>query len=132
MQLVERCALPQTVPALLDAAVDRFVERPALVFFDDKRTLSYGALRELSCRLANGLAQCGLAKGMRVGVMLGNRAEFPITWLAIARLGAVMVPINPSYTPRELAYVLSDSSASTLVIEDASLPTLEQWRRLLG
>ena len=126
MQLVEGCTLPQTVPALLDAAVDRFVERPALVFFDDKRTLSYGALRELSCRLANGLAQCGLAKGMRVGVMLGNRPEFPITWLAIARLGAVMVPINPSYTPRELTYVLSDSSASTLVIEDASLPTLDQ------
>ena len=36
---------------------------------------------------------------MRVGVMLGNCAEFPITWLAIARLGAVMVPINPELHP---------------------------------
>jgi acyl-CoA synthetase (AMP-forming)/AMP-acid ligase II len=126
MRVVEGRVLPETVPALLDAAVDRFAERPALVFFDDECTLTYGVLGELSCRLANGLAHCGVGKGMRIGVMLGNRAEFPITWIAIARLGAVMVPINPSYTSRELAYVLSDSDASAIVIEDTALPTLAQ------
>jgi len=128
MRLVEVCALPQTVPALLDQAADRFAERPALVFFDDDDTLTYARLREVSCRLANGLSHCGLSKGTRVGVMLGNRSEFPISWLAIARIGAIMVPINPSYTPRELEYVLSDSSASALVIDDTCLPTLSQSR----
>ncbi|MGD0187965.1 MAG: class I adenylate-forming enzyme family protein [Roseiarcus sp.] len=124
MRTVEGCLLPETVPALVDAAADRFAERPVLVFFDDERTLSYASLRELSCRLANGLAHGGLGKGMRVGVMLGNRAEFPVTWLALARIGAVMVPINPSYTPRELGYVLTDSGTSALVIEQGLLPTL--------
>lgn len=124
MRLVEGCALPASVPAFVDAAAARFAERPVLVFFEDGRTVSYAELQELSCRLANGLAALGIGKGARVGVMLGNRAEFPITWIALARIGAVMVPINPSYTARELAYVLIDSGASALVLEEECLPTL--------
>jgi len=120
--------LPQTVPALLDQAADRFAEHPALVFFDDDDALTYARLREVSCRLANGLSHFGLSKGARVGVMLGNRSEFAISWLAIARIGAIMVPINPNYTPRELEYVLSDSGASALVIEDTCLPIFAQCR----
>jgi crotonobetaine/carnitine-CoA ligase len=77
----------ETVQALLDAAVDHFAERPA-IFFDHDRTLTYATLSKLSCRLANGLGRLGLGKGMPVGVMLGNRVEFPITWIALARIGA--------------------------------------------
>lgn len=124
MRLVESCELPETVPDLVDHAAARYAERPVLVFFDDRRTVGYAELRESSCRLANGFAALGMRKGSRVGVMLGNRSEFPITWIALARLGAVMVPINPTYTPRELAYVLTDSAADALVIEDSFLPTL--------
>ena len=69
MHLVEGCSLPETVPALLDAAADRYSERPALIFFEDDVMLSYGALRELTCRLANGLEQIGVVKGTRVGVI---------------------------------------------------------------
>jgi acyl-CoA synthetase (AMP-forming)/AMP-acid ligase II len=126
MRLVEQCTLPETVPVLLDDAAERYAERPALVFFDDDVTLTYATLRDLTCQLANSLERLGIRKGDRIGVMLGNRAEFPISWVAIARIGAVIVPINPSYTARELSYVLNDSGASTLIIEDEFLPILGQ------
>lgn len=58
--------------------------------------------------------------------MLPNVPEFPTTWLALARLGAVMVPINIGYTARELHYVLTDSEASFLVIDASCLATLDQ------
>jgi len=124
MRLVESSALPETVHELVDGACARYAERPLLVFFEDKRTLTYSELREITCRLANGLAAFGLKKGARIGVMMSNRVEFPITWIALARLGAIMVPINPTYTARELAYVLNDSGAVALVIEDECLPKL--------
>jgi crotonobetaine/carnitine-CoA ligase len=56
--------------------------------------------------------------------MLPNIVEMPITWLALATLGAVMVPINVRYTAHELAYVLTDSNASHLVIHDSFSPLL--------
>jgi crotonobetaine/carnitine-CoA ligase len=51
-----------------------------------------------------------------VAIMLPNVEEFPITWLALARLGAVAVPINVNYTGREVEYVLSNSKTKHLVI----------------
>ncbi|HEY8383771.1 MAG TPA: class I adenylate-forming enzyme family protein [Microvirga sp.] len=120
---VKRCILPETVPDLVDASAQRFAERTAVVFFEDGVALTYAALAERTCRIANGLRAIGVAKGMRVGVMLSNRVEFPLTWIALGRLGAVMVPINPFYTARELAYVLEDSGAGALVIDVACLPT---------
>jgi crotonobetaine/carnitine-CoA ligase len=57
--------------------------------------------------------------------MIPNLPEFPITWLAISRLGAVMVPVNVTYTPRELEYVVTDAAASHLVIHDTFMPVLD-------
>src|SRR5262249_15458065 len=71
-------------------------------------------------RLASSLHRLGVRKGTHVAVALPNVAAFPITWLALACLGAVMVPVNIRYTPAELGYVLSDSDTAFLVI-DASL-----------
>src|SRR5204863_1107107 len=75
-------------------------------------------------RLAAGLARAGIRKGSHVGVMLPNVAALPTTWLALARLGAVMVPINIGYTPREMGYVVGDSEAEFLVIDEDRLDTL--------
>ena len=123
---IEAEPLPRNLGELLDAAADGNEEAPALHFFDQSDTpLSYGELRAKVNRVANGLAQRGVGRGVHVGVMLPNVVEFPITWLALARLGAVMIPINIAYTPRELEYVLADGEAQFLVIHADLLPT---WR----
>jgi acyl-CoA synthetase (AMP-forming)/AMP-acid ligase II len=126
MNAVEACTLPETVPDLLDSATNRYGERIALNFFEDDISVTYQTLRDLTCRVADGFTKMGITKGDRVAVMLSNRLEFAVSWIAIGRIGAIMVPINPNYTPRELLYVLNDSGALALVIEDSFLPTLTE------
>ena len=125
MREIERTPLPANVGALLDDAAERRGDRPFLVFFDDDDTLTYADVALLVRDAAGALAAVGVAAGTRVGVMLPTSRTWPITWLALARLGAVTVPINFNYTPRELAYTLDDSDASHLVIHRDYVTVLE-------
>lgn len=67
---------------------------------------------------------------MHVGVLLENVVEFLVTWLALARMGAVMVPINPRYTPTELNYVITDAQIGHLVIGAVSVEKIDEVRQL--
>lgn len=131
---IEQEPLPPNVLALLETAAAAAPDAPALHFIEMDRELSYAELLGKVRRLANGLSEVGVVRGSHVGVMLPNVPEMPITWLALAAIGAVMVPINTRYTEYELHYVLTDSEASHLVIHSdfagllggisTSLPTL--------
>src|SRR5262249_45836584 len=90
----------------------------------DGEQLSYAALCRRVNQLANGLSRRGIGQGTHVGVMLPNISALPVTWLAIARLGAVMVPLNIAYTARELDYVVNNGDVEWLMIESTQLPTL--------
>ena len=125
MRVIERTPLPANVGALLDDAAERWGDRPFLVFFDDDDTLGYAEVARLVRDTAGALAAIGVGVGTHVGVMLPTERTWPITWLALARLGAVTVPINYSYTPRELAYMLDDSDVSHLVIHRDYLAIFE-------
>ena len=115
---------------LLESAAAEHGEKP--LFFFEGEPVSYGDVDRRVNRVANGLRALGVGKGDRVGVMLPNSVEFPVTWLAIAKLGAVMVPINTRYQEHDLAYILSDSQAGTIVIHDEFLPVLELARSRAG
>lgn len=94
-------------------------------WFDDNVTYTYRDLDTNADRLASSLLAHGVRKGTHVAVMLPNVAAFPITWIALGRIGAVMVPVNVTYTPHELNFVLEDSDAQFLVIDNELLPVLE-------
>jgi crotonobetaine/carnitine-CoA ligase len=81
--------------------------------------------------VANALKEIGIAKRDRVSVMLPNGFEFPITWLACAKLGAVLVPTNINYKKNDLEYILSDSEATTIVIHQDCLPVLAEVKPML-
>jgi acyl-CoA synthetase (AMP-forming)/AMP-acid ligase II len=121
---IENEPLPPNVAALLDDAATETPDRTALDFFEAGDRLSYDELRRRVNRLANGMARRGIGKGAHIGVMLPNVSALPITWLALARLGAVMVPMNIAYTPREMDYVIVDGDVDWLVIDHACLPQL--------
>ena len=121
----EREPMPESMASLLDAAAARFADRPAFVFFETGEELSFRALGERAGRLAAALGGLGAAKGTHVAVMVPNGPAFPVTWLALARLGAVMIPVNNRYTARELGYVLTDGDADFLVIHRDYLATLD-------
>lgn len=113
---VEARPYPATLGALLDQAAERYGGREFLNFFERGESLTFAEARAQVDRLAGALHRIGVVNGSHVAVMLPNLPAFPLTWLALARLGAVMVPVNNRYTARELAYVLEDSEADYLLI----------------
>lgn len=88
-------------------------------------TLTYAELFARADRVAAYLNAWGLQKGDRVAFYLGNRPEFLIAYLALLRLGAVMVPINLRYRRGEIAPLLADCTPRLMVTEAAQLPILQ-------
>ena len=84
--------------------------------------LTFGELKRQSDRLAASLAEMGIVKGDRVGIMLPNCPQYIIAAFAILRIGAIVVNINPSYTAREYVIIAVDSGARLLVTLDALAP----------
>jgi len=91
-------------------------ERTALVFRDQR--LSYGELHDRAARLAQALAGDGVAKGDRVAILLKNDPTWFDVFFAVAALGAVLVPVNYLLRGKEVAFILNDSGATTLVLGD--------------
>lgn len=127
---VEREPLPGNVIALLEDAAAATPDALALHFIESGEQFTYASLLDKVRRLAGGLSASGVGRASHVGVMLPNVPEMPITWLALAAIGAVMVPINTRYTPHELHYVLSDSGARHLVLHQDFVPLLDGMEAL--
>jgi fatty-acyl-CoA synthase len=104
-----------TIGGALDHAVAEWGSREALVSVEQGLRYTYESLAEAVSRLAGGLAARGVGKGDRVGIWSPNCAEWVLTQYATARLGAILVTINPAYRTHELAYVLEQSGVSLLV-----------------
>ncbi|MYT75496.1 MULTISPECIES: AMP-binding protein [unclassified Streptomyces] len=101
-------------------------ERPALVAADE--TLSYRELDDRAARLAGWLTARGVRPGDRVGVFLPNGARFVVALLAVLRLGAVHVPVNPMFRAAELRHELRDAGPEVIVTQDALVPVLDEVR----
>jgi crotonobetaine/carnitine-CoA ligase len=112
---IEGEPLPSNLGAFVQASAQAGGDALLWNFFESGETITYAELGRKVRALAAGLRQIGVGKGTHIGVMLPNIAAMPLTWLAIATLGAVMIPVNPGYTERELAYVLGDSEARFVV-----------------
>src|SRR5699024_3863816 len=92
-------------------------DQRALVIGDEQYT--YADLDIAHRRLAGWLNAQGVAQGDRVAVYLGNSSEFAIAFLAILRIGAVHVPVNPMFGPAELGHELSDADVSLVITKTA-------------
>lgn len=123
---IEAEPLPANVAVLLSEAAAEVPERTALHFFEAGEVVTYADLQDLVRRAATGLARIGVEKGSHVGVMLPNILAFPVAWLALAQLGAVMVPINLQYTKREFDQVVGDADIDFLVIDERCVDLLAQ------
>ena len=84
--------------------------------------LTYAELKQRADKFATALARMGIVKGDRVGIMLPNCPQYLIATFGILRLGAIVVNVNPLYTPREIAVIAADSGMRVLVILDALAP----------
>jgi cyclohexanecarboxylate-CoA ligase len=102
-----------SVSDLLDAQAQGQPDKTFV--FDSTNGYTYRELRDAARQLAIGLNRIGISKGDRVVVQLPNWSEFVLCAAAIARLGAVLVPIMPIYRDDEVAYVLNHSGAKVAI-----------------
>jgi long-chain acyl-CoA synthetase len=107
--------------SMFEAAVSRHPDEPLVHYFGT--TLTVADVDRQSAALAAGMAErCGVQRGDRVLVQLQNVPSFLIAMLAIWRLGAIMVPVNPMYKQRELEGLLTDSGARVLIEQESLYP----------
>src|SRR5579859_1723507 len=90
----------------------------------DAFTITWGELRDRVDALAGGLAKLGVGRGDAVALMLTNRPEFHICDLAAMMLGATPFSIYNTYAPDQIAYVISDAGAQTVICEQQYLPQI--------
>ncbi|MFG2693041.1 AMP-binding protein [Kitasatospora sp. NPDC048407] len=107
--------LGDTVGANLDRAVRAFPDREALVECATGRRWTYERLAADVDAVALGLRARGVGRGDRVGIWAPNRAEWTLTQYATAKLGAILVTVNPAYRTHELEYVLNQAGVRLLV-----------------
>ncbi|MGA5823122.1 AMP-binding protein [Kitasatospora sp. NPDC094028] len=107
--------LGDTIGENLDRAVRAFPERDALVDRATARRWTYAQFADDVEALALGLLELGIAKGDRVGIWAPNCAEWTLTQYATAKLGAILVNVNPAYRSHELEYVLNQAGIRLLV-----------------
>jgi fatty-acyl-CoA synthase len=105
-----------TVGELLDRTAARFPQNPALIVRHQNKRYTYQEfLREVE-RAARGLLRLGIQKGERVGIWSTNYAEWVITQFAVAKIGAILVNLNPAYGTVEFEHALQQSGCSTLLM----------------
>jgi fatty-acyl-CoA synthase len=107
--------LGDTIGANLDRAVARHGDREALVDVPTHRRWTYNELDVEVDELARGLLELGVARGDRVGIWSPNCAEWVLLQYATAKVGAILVNVNPSYRSHELRYVVNQSGMRLLV-----------------
>lgn len=107
--------LGDTIGQNLDRVVQRFADREALVEHSTGRRWTYREFASEVDILALGLLEAGIAKGDRVGIWAPNCAEWTFVQYATAKVGAILVNINPAYRAHELEYVVNQAGVTMLI-----------------
>jgi fatty-acyl-CoA synthase len=106
--------LGDTIGVHFERTVARFADRPALVSRHQEVRLTYAELDSAIDAVASGLLRFGIEAGDRVGIWAPNCAEWLLVQYATAKIGAILVNINPAYRTHELEYVLRQSGVRLL------------------
>jgi fatty-acyl-CoA synthase len=110
--------ISNTIGQFFDFACDKWAERPALVVRHQGVRLSYSDLRQAVDRLAAGLLALGLEPGDRIGIWSPNNMEWVLTQFATAKIGLILVNINPAYRLFELEYALNKVKCKALILAE--------------
>ncbi|MEO6215794.1 MAG: malonyl-CoA synthase [Sphingomonas sp.] len=111
---------------LYDRFFDRFADRltEPFIVHPDGRAILYSDLHDATGRIANLFASLGIGRGDRIAMQVDKSAEALLVYLATLRVGAIHLPLNPAYTPRELDYFLRDAEPKLFLCSPANEPVL--------
>jgi long-chain acyl-CoA synthetase len=117
-----------TIPDYLDKAASQLPDRTAIAFAGQE--LSYQMLKGMVDRAATALYDLGVRKGDRVALMTPNCPQYIVAFMAIQKIGGVVVQVNPMYVERELEHILKDSEARVFIAYDQFYPRIKNVRDL--
>ncbi len=123
-------ARSHTIGDLLRRTALRYPDKTALVAGDFRET--YAQLNATVNATAHALSDRGVVKGDRIALLSHNCREFVVVYLALAKLGAILVPVNFMLTAEEIAFILDHCEVSGLVTEDALAPIAERALAVAG
>jgi long-chain acyl-CoA synthetase len=112
----------QPLYQILQIASGAYREKPAVAFMG--AFIDFGEAKKLVDLLATALQKLGVVKGDRVGIMLPNCPQYLLSFFAVVRLGAIVVNVNPIYTPREVEMVAKDSGMRAIIALDLLAPNI--------
>lgn len=113
----------KTLGQMLDETVTKMPDTLAMIFGD--QTVTYRQFGDQVNRFAGALADIGVVKGDRVGLMGPNCPQWEISFYALLKLGAIVVQTNPMYIEREIAYQMNDSGATTIIVLEMMYPRVK-------
>jgi len=109
--------LGMTIGEMVNNIATKYPDTEAIVSMHENIRLTYSQFLEQVNKVARGLMGLGVEKGDRVGIWAMNHANWIVVQFATAKIGAIMVNINPAYRTYELEYVLKQSEIQTLIIQ---------------
>jgi fatty-acyl-CoA synthase len=115
---IDTSLLADTIGAAFDRTVDRHGDRTALVVSHQQISWSYAELANKVEAFAAGLLKLGLMRADRIGLWAPNRAEWTVTQYAAAKLGLILVNLNPAYRVAEVEFALNKAGCRALVLAD--------------
>src|SRR5688500_14107868 len=108
-----------TIGDLLDRQAERFRARDALVHVEHGVRCTDAQFRDECDRVARGMIALGVQKGEHIGIWATNYPEWVVAQFATAKIGAVLITVNPAYRTQELEYLLKQSDTATLILIDS-------------
>jgi long-chain acyl-CoA synthetase len=100
------------------AAAERHMDKTALVYLGSR--FSYRKTKELADEFAAALTGMGIKRGHKIILYIPNSAQWVVSWLGIQKIGAIVVPITPIYTPHDIRYIANDSEAEAIICADTN------------
>jgi long-chain acyl-CoA synthetase len=98
----------------LEESAKKYPDKPCTIFKGAK--ISYREMNDITDRFAAGLASLGIKKGDRVGIFIPNTPQFLMAYIAILKIGGIVVATNPLYSPREIKHQANDSGLEVMVV----------------
>ncbi|GAA2847233.1 acyl-CoA synthetase [Pseudonocardia halophobica] len=114
----------QSIGSLLARTAKKYPDKLAVVHRDTRRT--FAELDADANRMANALVARGVRRNRRVAILSHNSYAFVVAYFALARIGAISVPVNFNFTAGEVRYALEDSGARAAIVSERLAPTFEE------
>jgi long-chain acyl-CoA synthetase len=117
---------PRNVVELLENTVKKYPDKVGFIAGDLR--LTFKEFDGIVNRISAGLQEYGVKRGDHVAILLGVQMEFPLSFFALMKLGAIVVPLNTRFKEEELAYEINDSESKALIVDEEYWPYIDSAR----